>query len=396
MKFDFDTLVNRKSMGNMKYIISSNTIKNKGVISYAGAEMDFKTAPAITSAMIKRCDNGLFGFTVADERYLDSIVWWMKQMRQWTVDIDHIVPTYGTIHSIATMIREFTEVGDGIIVQPPVYGRYEQAATRLDRKTVYNPLKYADGHYSMDFDNLKEIMENPKNKLMILCNPHNPVGRTWHNDELTKVALLAKKYGVLVFSDEIFAEVVFNGNKTIPYSLIPEAKENCIVATALGKTFNLTGFNNANIIIANKSIRERFIKQRNAGHFGSIDPLVHAAMCSAYSQEGINWVTEMLKYLDKNIRYITDFFKENLPDVKIIKPEGTFTLWMDWNGIGLNQESLNKFLANDAYLELDIGENYGIGGVGFARMNIACPHDEIVHSMELLKTAYNNKIKDRL
>ena len=372
-------------MGNMKYIVSADHIKDKGVISFAGAEMDFKTAPVIISALVNRCENGLFGFTLPDDKYFESIIWWMKYMRQWVVEREHIVPAYGTIHSVATAIRAFTEVGDGIIVQPPVYSRYEQAVNRLDREIAYNPLKNKNGEYEIDFKNLEEVMSKPKNKLMVICNPHNPVGRVWNDSELEKIATLAKKYKVLVFSDEIFAEVVFDNNKTTPYSLIKDAEDNCIVSTALGKTFNLTGFNNANMVIPSNTIREKFIKQRNADHFGSIDPLVHAATCSAYSKEGMNWVEEMLKYLSKNIQYISVFFEENLPEVKVIKPEGTFTLWIDWNGMGFSEEKLDKFLTNDAYLELDAGEDYGIEGTGFRRMNIASPFDEIVHSLALLK-----------
>ncbi len=388
MKFDFDTLVNRESIGNMKYIVSADQIKDKGVISYAGAEMDFKTAPVIISTLKNRCENGLFGFTLADDKYIDSIIWWMKHMRQWSVKKDHIVPTYGTIHSVATAIRGFTEAGQGVIVQPPVYGRYQQAVNRLNRSIVYNPLIYNEGRYIIDFENLEEVMSRPENKLLILCNPHNPVGKVWNVRELEKIAALAKKYDVLVFADEIFAEVVFNGHYTPPYCLIEGAEENCIVATALGKTFNLTGFNNANVMIPNSRIRDKFIQQRNADHFGSIDPMVHAAISSAYSQEGINWVKEMLQYLQKNLEYISNFFEQHLPKVKVIEPEGTFTLWMDWNDMGFTRKELDEFLINEAFLELDAGENYGLEGTGFTRMNIASPFDEIVHSLELLKNAH--------
>lgn len=389
MKFDFDTLADRKSIGNMKYIESSEHIKKKGVISYSGAEMDFKTAPAIIQGFIERSKNGLFGFTVADDKYLDSIIWWMSNIRNWSVKKEHIVPTYGTIHSVATTIRAFTNIGDGIIVQPPVYDRYEQAVKRLDRKIAYNPLTYKDGYYSIDFNNLKEVMKNPSNKLMVICNPHNPVGRVWNVEELAEVAQLASKYNVMVFCDEIFAEITFDGHSIIPYALVPGAKNNCIVSTALGKAFNLTGCNNANVIIPNDSIRQNFIRQRNADHFGSIDPMVYTAVCSAYTQEGADWISQMLEYIKNNISYIISFFRENLPEVKIINPEGTFTLWMDWNDTPLIKSELKKFLMEYAYLELDSGESYGIEGTGFTRMNIASPFEEIVRSMELLSKAYN-------
>lgn len=392
MKFDFETLVDRKSIGNMKYIMSSPLVKKKGVISYAGAEMDFKTAPVIIEILKERCDNGLFGYTLADDRYLESLIWWMKTQRNWLVDKSHIVPTYGTIHSIVRTLRAFTEPGDRIIVQTPGYSRYVQAATRTNRETVYNPLIYKDKYYTIDFEHLENCMAEPKNKLMILCNPHNPTGRVWKYDELKEIAYLAKKYNVLVFSDEIFAEVVFDNNTTIPFSTIPEAKDNCIVSTALGKTFNMTGINNANMVIPNPVIRKKFIQQRNADHFGSIDPMTHAALCAAYSKEGASWLKEMLVYLKNNIEYIMDYFEENLPAVNIIKPEGTFMLWIDWNQADLKGKDLNTFLIKDAYLELDAGENYGREYSRFTRMNIAVPYDEIVHSLNLLSRAWTRQI----
>lgn len=389
MRFDFDTLVDRKSIGNMKYIVSADQIKDNGIVSYAGAEMDFKTAPVIINSLKERVENGLFGFTIADDKYYNSIIWWMKNQRNWNVQKETIVPTYGTIHSVATAIRAFTEEGNGIIVQPPVYNRYEQAVKRLNRKTVYNPLIYKEGLYTMDFINLENCMMDKNNKIMVLCNPHNPVGRVWKRSELEEVAFLAKKYNIIVFSDEIFADVIFDNNKVIPYSLINLASENCIVSTALGKTFNLTGFNNANMIIPNKDIKEKFVKQRNADHFGSIDPLVYTSLCAAYSEEGARWVKDMIEYVQININYIIDFFEKHFPMVKVINPEGTFTVWIDWNKTNLTKEELDIFLSNEALLELDSGENYGIEGNGFKRMNIATPFGQIVNSLQLLKNAFN-------
>lgn len=391
MSFDFDTLADRKSIGNMKYIVSADQIKENGIVSYAGAEMDFKTAPVIINALKERVENGLFGFTIADDRYYDSIIWWMENQRNWRVAKDTIVPTYGTIYSLATSIRAFTGEGNGVIVQPPVYGRYEQAVKRLNRKIVYNPLAYKDGYYSIDFNNLEKCMADSNNKIMVLCNPHNPVGRVWEENDLKEIAFLAKKYKLIVFSDEIFADVVFENNKVIPYSQISLAEENCIVATALGKTFNLTGINNANMIIPNKNIRERFISQRNADHFGSIDPLVYTTICAAYSEEGAQWVQEMVKYVKTNVDYIIDFFEKNFPTVRIIEPEGTFTIWMDWSKLEHSKSELDHFLNNKALLELDSGEYYGIEGSGFKRMNIATPYYQIANSLKLLKDAYNKK-----
>ena len=224
-----------------------------------------------------------------------------------------IVPTGGTIRSVAAAIRMTTQPGEGIIVQPPVYYRYKQAADRIGRKTIYNPLKMVGGRYEMDFENLEHCMEDSKNRLMILCNPHNPIGQVWSPDHLAKVARLARRYGVTVFSDEIFAETVYNGHIVQPYSEAPDAWEHAIVSTSLGKAFSLTGVNYANLIIPDKTLREAFIAQRNADHYGSIEPLIHAALLSAYTNEGAQWVKEMNDYVLENIRLVRRFFSEHLP-----------------------------------------------------------------------------------
>ncbi len=237
---------------------------------------------------------------------------------------------------------------DGIIVQPPVYYRYKQAADRTGRKTIYNPLKLVNGRYEMDFGSLERCMENPNNRLMILCNPHNPIGQIWSREDFAKVARLARQYDVTVFSDEIFAETVYNDHVVQPYSEAPDAWEHAIVSTSLGKAFSLTGVNFANLIIPNRELRERFIIQRNADHYGSIDPLAHAAMLSAYTDEGARWVQAMNGYVLDNIRLVRCFFEKYLPQVHAFENEGAFVLWIDWRSLGLSQSKLHAFLEEQA------------------------------------------------
>ncbi|SEO12894.1 cystathione beta-lyase [Amphibacillus marinus] len=387
MKFDFDRLVNRENIGNMKYISHPKLIEQKGIISYAGAEMDFKTAPVIIDAITDRAQNGLLGFTLADRHYLDQLRWWMATQRHWAVARDWIIPTYGTIFSIATAIRAFTQPGDGIIVQPPIYHRYQQAIARLNRTICSNPLIYQDGKYEIDFNHLEQCMAEPKNKIFILCNPHNPVGRIYEQNELEQIAQLSKKYQTLVISDEIFAEINFTDRHTIPYSSVLNADHFGIVMTSLGKTFNLTGVNHANVIIPNLTIRERFKEQRNADHFGSIDPMTHAAVCAAYSPEGAEWLAEMLSYVKQNINFIQDYLYKYLPFAKVIDTQGTYVVWIDFSKLEWSQETLESFLINEAYLDLDSGLNYGVEGSGFMRMNVACPRAELEKSMHLLYQA---------
>ena len=384
MDYDFDTLVNRENQGNMKCMLTPDIVKKMNLISYAGAEMDFKTAPAIIDALVERARNGLLGFTLADEKYLSSVQWWMKNMRNWEIERDWIVPTYGTIHSVATAIRAFTKEGDGVIVQPPVYNRYEQAVRRTNREIVSNPLIYRNGKYSMDFDDLERCMRVEKNRLFILCNPHNPIAKVWQRSDLEKISSLAQRYNVLVFSDEIFGEITFNGNSAIPYSTVAGKEGHSIVATSLGKVFNLTGVNSANIVIPDPSTRKRFRIQRDADHYGSIDPMVHAAVCAGYGSDGAEWVREMREYVWENVSIMKDFFTRNIPAVTMTEVEGSFVIWIDWRRLKLDDEELHSFLLNEAYLDLDRGINYGEGGEGFTRMNIAAPRRKIEESLGFL------------
>jgi cystathionine beta-lyase len=391
MKYDFDTLVNRENQGNMKYICTPGIVKKMNLISYAGAEMDFKTAPVIIAALVEKAKNGLLGFTLADEKYIESIRWWMRNMRGWEVQSDWIVPTYGTIHSVATTIRAFTEEGDGVIVQPPVYNRYEQAVRRTKRKIVYNHLSYRDGKYHMDLDDLEKCMKVESNRMLVLCNPHNPVARVWELSDLEGIAFLAKKYDVIVFSDEIFGEITFNNHIALPYSSVAGTESRSIVSTSLGKVFNLTGVNNANMIIPEPTTRERFRTQRDADHYGSIDPMVYTAVCAGYGFEGADWVNQMKSYVSENISMIRTFFDKKIPAVTTSEVEGSFVMWIDWRGLRLDEDELYSFLLNEAYLDLDRGINYGVCGKGFSRMNVAAPRQKIAESLGFLFDASSRR-----
>lgn len=387
MGYDFDTLVTRENNGNMKYSHTPKEIIKQNLISYAGAEMDFKTAPVIIEALQERVENGLYGYTLADDQYKDRVKWWLLHMRNWNVQKEWIVETYGTIRSISTAIRAFTQRNDCIIVQPPVYHRYEQAIRRTNRKVVYNPLIYDENTYKINFKHLEKLMADPNNKMLIICNPHNPIGRVYNETELREIAYLSNKYEKIVVSDEIFAEVTFDDHETCPYISVEGAGNLGIVCTSLGKAFNLTGINNANLIINNDKLRETFIRQRDAEHYGSVDPFSYTAICSAYTEEGANWVKAMTSYVEKNIQIISRFFSKEFPAVKLSPIEGTYVAWTNWSELGLDQDELRSFLIEEAYFHLDDGENYGSEGKGFMRMNIAAPRRLVEKSLSCLYDA---------
>lgn len=388
MRYDFDTLVERSGFGNMKGLETPEVLTRQGQISFRGAEMDFRTAPSVIAAIREAAERGLYGFTLQDEQYNSSVRWWMGHVRNWDVAPGAIVPTLGTIFALGTAIRAFTNAGDGVIVQEPTYHRYEMIIRSTGRVTVNNPLVETNGYYSMDFADLERRMSDPRNKLLALCNPHNPVGKVWDIRDLTRLAELANRYNVIVFSDEIFAEVTFDGHEVIPYCAVPGGEHHGIVCTSLGKAFNLTGVNHANALIPDTALRERFAQQRKADHFGSIDPFFYAALRAAYSPDGLDWLTQMKAYVYDNYALIREYLNTHLPMLTVSPLEGCFTIWIDFRVLGLDDGSLEQFLEREALFYLDPGTQYGAAGSGFCRMNIASPRSCIRKGLDGLLEAW--------
>ena len=372
MDFDFETPVDHRGLGNLKEEYTPQAIRAAGLPSYWGAEFDFKTAPAIIEAVRRAADNGLFGFTLMTGAYVDRVVWWFETQRRAALPSQWILPTHGVIYSLATSIRAFSKEGEGVIVLTPGYGRHRQAAERLGRRVVESRLLLEKGRYRVDFKDLETKMAAPQNRLLVLCNPNNPTGTIWGRAELETIAAMALRHGTAVFSDEIFAEVAFGGAIVPPYYSVAGAASRSVTCSSLGKSFGLTGVNHANVVIPEPAMRESFLIQRNADHYGSIDPFLHAALLGAYTEEGAAWLAAMRDYVWGNYKYIDGFFRENLPAVRVIEPEGTYVLWIDFRGLGLGPEELSRFLVEEALLCLDRGEEYG-GYAGWMRMNISAP-----------------------
>jgi len=386
MSYDFDILVDRRNIGSMKNHLDSPALRNHGLIAFAGAEMDFKTAPVIIEALARFAERGIFGYTLPDKPYLDKVCWWMQAVRGIKVEETEIVPTLGTIFALGTAIRAFTQPGDGMILMHPVYYRFDVRAAANGRCVASVPLVAREGRYSLDFAALEEAMANPRNTLLVLCNPHNPLGKVFSRGDLERIASLAKDHHVLVFSDEIFAEICHDGHEAVPYASVDP--ENSVLCTSLGKVFNLTGVNHANVIIKNPELRERFLAQRHRDHFGSIDPFFYTALMAGYSPEGLNWVNAMKEYVWENYLFIKSYIEQHMPQVGLTPLEGGFIIWMDMHGLKLTAKSLQSFLNEEALLIADDGTEYGPQGEGFIRMNIAAPRNVIQRMMESLHAAY--------
>ncbi|MDR1639994.1 MAG: aminotransferase class I/II-fold pyridoxal phosphate-dependent enzyme [Clostridiales bacterium] len=384
MNFDFDTLVNRNDSSLVEQFMDP-AVRAHGGVSFNGAEPLYKTAPAIRNALIAMAENGRIGFTLMDDRYRNAVIWWMENVRGFKCSPDWIVPTLGTIHSVATAIKLLTVERESIIITSPMYNRYEQAARRLERNAVKCPLALSNGRYRMDFDAIDKAMSRTDTKLFILCNPHNPIGQIYGREELETLAELSQKHGMVVFSDEIFAENSLFGNKTESFLTVPKAETNCIVATSMGKAFGTTGFNHANMIIPDKRLREAFEDRRTREHYGSMDPVAYECLLAGYSQQGKDWIDASNKVLEANIEAVLSFFAENLPDVPVYGGDGGYILWADWRSRFQDEEALFDFLHHKAFLNVDAGSHYY--SPIFTRFSLACPTRCVRSSLEDLFAA---------
>lgn len=387
MNYDFETVA-RTLPGNLKWKWTTEAAKKAGIVSFEAAEMDFPTAPSIIRSVTQMVQNGNFGFNSPTEEYFDAVKWWMKEARGWDIDTEWVVPVMGTIFSVATAIRLTMGPGDRLIIMSPIYNRYAQAARRMDLETVDVPMKCVDERYEIDFAGLEKAMSDPHNRLLILCNPSNPTGNVWTRDELTQLARLSARYGVYVFSDEIFAEVTFDGRRTIPYCEIPEGRKYAMVCTGLGKAFNFTGVNHANMIIPDPDLRERFTKRRTADHYGSLEPFAYASLMGAYCEEGLDWFREMLKVVGRNRQIVQEAMDGTAVPGRIFPVEGTYVGWIRWNVPGLSGVQLKEDLAEKALFIVEEGNEFGPGLENYTRVNLAATNAQTIAAMERVRQVF--------
>lgn len=369
----------------LKPVLTPEPVLREGLLGYAGAEFEFSTCPAFCRGVKEAAERGVFGFTLPYGQYVERTQWWLKAVRDYDVQADWILPTHGTIFSLATCIRMYTTSGEGVIMLTPGYNRYEQAARRLGRRTVFVPLKENNGVYAMDWVALERAMSQAQNKLLVLCHPNNPTGTLYTRAELERIAALSKQHGVLVFSDEIFADVTF-GKTAIPYAAVAGKDALAVSCVGLGKTFSLTGVNHANLIIENETLREQIKKQRDADHYGSVDPMLFSGLVAAYTQEGLDWLYALREYIFGNYLLLRDFMQKNLPQAVVTQPEGTYVVWVNYEKTGLAPNALKQLLEEKGLFAGDSGEEY-FGNPSCMRYSLAVPRGDLIRSLDRLKAA---------
>jgi cystathionine beta-lyase len=387
----FDQVIDRSDYPSLKWNESSlkEYFGSGDVLPMWVADMEFLAPPAVIDSLRKRAEHGIFGYEYKRDGYSDAIVRWYRNRHQWSIAQEEIESCPSVLSAIAVLINQHTEKGDGIIIQPPVFFEFRLVIRRNGRRIVRNPLKVEDGRYQMDFADLEEKAANPKNKMMIICNPHNPIGRVWTREELARAGEICRRHNVLVISDEIHGDIVYGTNRYTPFvSISPELAQMSFACLSPAKTFNIAGMVDAMAAIPNETYRQRFHDFTHRLHMNRTDVFTSAAIEAAYS-EGGHWLDELLAYLESNVDFLRSYLGENLPQVKLIEPEGTYLVWLDFRELGLKRKELARFLAEEARLALNPGYWFGREGSGYARMNIACPRSMLNEAMARLTRAIN-------
>jgi cystathionine beta-lyase len=387
MNYNFDKIICRKNTCSLKYDCAAEYGFPQDVIPMWVADMDFQTPPEVSKALVKCARHAIFGYSVPDKNYYDATQNWFLKRFGFKSDKSWIVQTPGIVFSIAAAVKAFTKTKEAVLIQTPVYHPFHAAVKSAGRKLVKNSLLYSNGKYSIDFKDFEKKITDNKVKLFILCNPHNPVGRVWTKAELLKMGEICLKQNVLVVSDEIHCDFIFKGFKHTVWGTLGEKfLQNSIICTAPSKTFNLAGLQVSNIFIPDAKLREKFRAEIKKTGYEQLNSMGIAACRAAYELGG-NWADDLNDYLEKNLIYVRNFLKNNIPQIKLVEPQGTYLLWLDFSALGLGQKTLNNLISQKAKLWLSNGKIFGTEGKGFFRMNIACPLSTIRKAMLRLKSA---------
>jgi len=383
MKYDFDTVIERKNTKSIKYDPVSRG-KPEDVLPLWVADMDFATLPSLREALISRARYGIFGYSEPDGAYFSAIQKWFKERFEWTVKPEWLICTPGVVSALYIAVRALTKPGDGVVVQQPVYYPFNSAVKKTGRTLLVNELIYSEGHYGIDFGDFEDKIKQAK--LFILCNPHNPVGRVWTRDELLRMGEICLRYGVPVISDEIHQDIVYPPFRHLVFAGLDERfADIAVTCTAASKTFNLAGMMHANIFISNEKLRLLF--NQEYGNCGLSQPgIMGLISCETAYTDGAEWLSELIAYLSGNMALLNEFLQTHVPKIKLVKPEGTYLAWLDFSEFKLSAQELDNAITCKAKLWLNDGVMFGKGGSGFQRMNVACPRSVLQNALERLKS----------
>ncbi|MBK5194812.1 MAG: PatB family C-S lyase [Proteiniphilum sp.] len=383
MQFNFDEVIDRRNSDCVKLERLKPYFGRDDLIPLWVADMDFKSPPAITEALKQRVEHGIFGYTIAPEAWSDSIIGWLDRRYLWQVKKEQIHFVPGVVKGFAFAIDVFTDEGDKIIIQPPVYHPFRLVTQSLDREVINNPLILEDGQYKMDFEGLRSILSENSCKMLILCNPHNPGGRVWSAEELRELAEICYDNNIMVVSDEIHSDLALPGYSHTPFATVSEkAEEISLTLMAPSKTFNIAGIVSSFAVIPNKKIRDKYLGYLEPRELTQGTLFAYTATTAAY-EDCEEWLSDMIDYVQSNVDYVNNYLKNHIPQIKAILPEASFLMWLDCRDLNLSQAELVKFFVEQANLALNDGSMFGPGGEGFMRLNVGI-------SRTLLEKALNN------
>ncbi|MEY8355942.1 MalY/PatB family protein [Lachnospiraceae bacterium 54-53] len=386
-QIDFDEIIDRKNTNSLKYDFARRRGKPENLFSMWVADMDFKVSRRVLDAIHDRVDHGIFGYSEVQEEYFEAVQGWMRKKHDWDVESRWLIKTPGVVFALAMAVQAFTDPGDGVMIQKPVYYPFSEVIEDNGRILADNTLCLGeDGKYHIDFEDFERKAEQNHVKLFFLCNPHNPVGRVWTREELERLGDICIRKNILVVSDEIHQDFVFRGRHLVFADLSEELKNRTITCTSPSKTFNLAGLQVSNIFIANPQIRRKFRRQVGAAGYSQLNTLGLTA-CEAAYRHGEEWHGRLMEYLSGNIAFVRDFLKEKLPRIRLIEPEGTYLLWLDFHELGLTENEREDLIVSKAGLWLDSGAMFGPSGEGFERINVACPRSILAQAMQNLEKA---------
>lgn len=387
MKYNFDKIVKR--IQSEKWDGRKKIFGREDIIPMWVADMDFESPKPVVDAIVKRAEHSVFGYTFRPSSYSESIINWFSKRYNWEINKEWLNYSPGVVPALSFIALSFSHPGDKIIVQSPVYRRFFEVITPNGRQVLNNPLLLKNGKYTIDFDDFEKKARDSRAKLFFLCNPHNPVGRVWSREEIIKLGKICIKNNIIIVSDEIHSDLIYKGYKHVVFASISEEfAQNSITLNSPSKTFNLAGLQTSIVIIPNKKYYKIYDNKISSLKVGRSNVFGLVALEAAYNF-GENWLEQLLEYLEGNLKYLTNFIKEKVPKIKVIKPEGTYLVWLDCRQLALNDLELREFMIEKAKVGLLDGYKFGQGGEGFQRINIGCPRIILKESLERIEKVVN-------
>lgn len=384
--FDFDQIVERQGTGSVKW----DCMANSSILPMWVADMDFRTAEPIVNALKKRVEHGVFGYTKVPEGYYNSVINWFSRRHNFHIERDWIQYTSGVVPALSAILKALTNPGDGVIVQTPAYNCFFSSIRNMECHLVENPLVNRDGYYQMDFEDLARKAARADVKVLVLCNPHNPVGRAWTKEELIELGEICFKHGVKVISDEIHCDLTFPGNEHQPFAALGEEfLANTVTTNSPSKSFNIAGLQIANIITADKSLRDKIDRALNVHEVCDVNPFGVTALMAAYD-EGEAWLDALREYLHQNYLTVVEFINQQLPHLSVIQQEATYLAWIDCRKLDIPSAEIGEKLINEGALMLNQGTVYGDPGEGYIRLNMACPRAQLLEGLHRMSRVLGN------